>query len=67
MAKIVTQLSVHMENRPGALAELTGELVDAGVNIQAVSVPYFIASDLMRAFMLCVSPTRVSWSESRLA
>jgi hypothetical protein len=39
MAKIVTQLSVHMENRPGALAELTGELVDAGVNIQAVSVP----------------------------
>jgi hypothetical protein len=28
-----------MENRPGALAELTGELVDAGVNIQAVSVP----------------------------
>ena len=39
MAKIVTQLSVHMENRPGALAELTGELVDAGVNIQAISVP----------------------------
>ena len=39
MAKIVTQLSVHMENRPGALAELTGDLVDAGVNIQAVSVP----------------------------
>jgi hypothetical protein len=39
MAKIVTQLSVHMENRPGALAELTGELLDAGVNIQAISVP----------------------------
>ena len=39
MAKIVTQLSVHMENRPGALAELTGDLVDAGVNIQAISVP----------------------------
>jgi len=39
MARIVTQLSVHMENRPGALAELTGELVDAGVNIQAISVP----------------------------
>ena len=39
MAEIVTQLSVHMENRPGALAELTGELVDAGVNIQAISVP----------------------------
>ena len=39
MATIVTQLSVHMENRPGALAELTGELVDAGVNIQAISVP----------------------------
>ena len=39
MAKIVTQLSVHMENRPGALAELTGDLMDAGVNIRAVSVP----------------------------
>ena len=39
MAQIVTQLSVHMENRSGALAELTGELVDAGVNIRAVSVP----------------------------
>lgn len=39
MTKIVTQLSVHMENRPGALAELTEALVDAGVNILAISVP----------------------------
>ena len=39
MADIVTQLSVHMENRPGALAELTESLVDAGVNILAISVP----------------------------
>ena len=32
MAKILTQLSVHMENRPGALAELTEALTEAGVN-----------------------------------
>ena len=39
MVKIMTQLSVHMENRPGALAELTEALVDAGVNLLAISVP----------------------------
>lgn len=39
MTKIRTQLSVHMENRPGALADLTGLLTDAGTNILAVSVP----------------------------
>lgn len=39
MAKILTQLSVHMENRPGALAELTESLTDAGVNILAIAVP----------------------------
>ena len=39
MTKIRTQLSVHMENRPGALSELTGVLNDAGVNILAISVP----------------------------
>ena len=39
MAKILTQLSVHMENRPGALAELTEALTEAGVNILAISVP----------------------------
>lgn len=39
MTKILTQLSVHMENRPGALAELTEALVDAGVNMLAIAVP----------------------------
>lgn len=39
MTKISTQLSIHMENRPGALAELTEILNDAGVNILAISVP----------------------------
>ena len=39
MIKIMTQLSVHMENRPGALAELTEALVDAGVNLKAIAVP----------------------------
>jgi len=39
MTSIVTQLSVHMENRPGALADLTEMLVEAGVNITAISVP----------------------------
>jgi hypothetical protein len=39
MTKIRTQISVHMENRPGALAELTAILTDAGTNILAVSVP----------------------------
>jgi hypothetical protein len=36
---VQTQLSVHMENRPGALAELTETLVEAGVNLLAISVP----------------------------
>ena len=36
MAKILTQLSVHLENRPGALAELTETLTEAGVNILAI-------------------------------
>ena len=39
MAEIKTQLSVHMENRPGALAELTRTLVDAGVNLLGISLP----------------------------
>jgi len=39
MAQIRTLLSVHMENRPGALAELTQALHDAGVNILAIAVP----------------------------
>lgn len=39
MTKIMTQLSVHMENRPGALADLTGSLFNAGVNLVAVSAP----------------------------
>jgi hypothetical protein len=39
MTRIVTQLSVHMENRPGALAELTGVLFDAEINILGIAVP----------------------------
>ncbi len=39
MTEIKTQLSVHMENRPGALAELTRSLHEAGVNLLAISVP----------------------------
>ncbi|MDX1387868.1 MAG: ACT domain-containing protein [Acidobacteriota bacterium] len=39
MVKILTQLSVHMENRPGALAELTESLTESGVNLLAISVP----------------------------
>jgi hypothetical protein len=39
MIRIMTQLSVHMENRPGALADLTGVLLDEGVNILAIAVP----------------------------
>ena len=57
MTKIRTQVSVHMENRPGALADLTRALTDAGVNILAVSVPdagefgtvRVIPDDLMKA------------------
>lgn len=32
------QLSVFLENRPGALAKLTGTLAEAGINILALSV-----------------------------
>lgn len=39
MTNIRTQISVHLENRPGALADLTATLNDAGVNILAISVP----------------------------
>ena len=39
MTRIMTQVSVHMENRPGALAELTTALTDTGVNIRGISVP----------------------------
>ena len=39
MTKIRTQISVHMENRPGALADLTEALQVAGVNIEAIAVP----------------------------
>jgi len=57
MTKIRTQISVHMENRPGALAELTGALMAAGVNIGGISVPdageygtvRILPDDVMRA------------------
>ena len=39
MTKIMTQVSVHVENRPGALAELTEMLNESGVNIVAIAVP----------------------------
>ncbi len=39
MVKVATQLSVHMENRPGALAELTEIFVASEINLRAVSVP----------------------------
>lgn len=39
MTRTRTQLSVHMENRPGSLADLTAALTEAGVNILAISVP----------------------------
>jgi hypothetical protein len=39
MVQVVTQLSVHMENRPGALSELTEIFLAAGVNLRAISVP----------------------------
>jgi hypothetical protein len=39
MAKIMTQVSIYMENRPGALAELTEVLVEEGVNILGIAVP----------------------------
>ncbi len=39
MPRIMTQVSAHVENRPGALAELTAALHEAGVNILGVSVP----------------------------
>jgi hypothetical protein len=35
----MTQVSVHVENRPGALAELTEMLHDNDVNILAIAVP----------------------------
>lgn len=36
---IVKQLSVQLENKPGALAQLCSELARYAVNIQAVMVP----------------------------
>ena len=36
--KITKQLSVFLENRPGALAKLCGTLSEAGINILALSV-----------------------------
>jgi len=36
--KVQKQLSVFLENRPGALAKLCGTLSESGVNIQALSV-----------------------------
>ena len=39
MTKIRTQLAVHLENRPGAVADLTEALNEAGVNILAIAAP----------------------------
>ncbi len=36
--KIEKQLSVFLENRPGALAKLCGTLAEAGINILALSI-----------------------------
>jgi len=34
----ITQLSIFIENRPGRLAEITGLLAEAGINIHALSL-----------------------------
>ncbi len=39
MVKVMTQLSVHTENRPAALADLAETLVDADVNLVAIFAP----------------------------
>ena len=57
MTKIRTQIAVHMENRPGAVADLTEALQAAGVNILAISVPdageygtvHVLPDDIMKA------------------
>jgi len=36
--KVVKQLSVFLENKPGVLARLCGELAAQGINLQGVSI-----------------------------
>jgi len=36
--KVVTQLSIFLENKPGVLAEVASELADKGINILGISV-----------------------------
>ena len=39
MFQVMTQLSVHTENRPGALADITETLLEDDVNIVAIYAP----------------------------
>ncbi|HZL04245.1 MAG TPA: ACT domain-containing protein, partial [Coriobacteriia bacterium] len=37
-AKILRQISVFLENRPGCLAQLTSVLAERGVNLRALTI-----------------------------
>ena len=36
--KVVKQLSIFLENKPGVLARLCGELAEQGINLQGISI-----------------------------
>ena len=54
--KIQKQLSVFLENRPGALAKLCGTLSEAGINILALSVHDTVDNAVVR--LVLDNPTK---------
>ena len=64
MVQVATQLSVHMENRPGALAELTEIFLTSGVNLRAISVPDTGEFGTVRVLTNDVTEAREALSEA---
>ena len=57
-ARIVKQLSIFIENRPGMLAAVCRRVADAGINLKAISVSEAIDHAVVRMIMSDVSKAR---------
>jgi len=63
---LITQLSIFIENRPGRLAEITGLLAEAGVNIHALSLADTTDYGIMRLIVCDAESAKVAMKENGL-
>lgn len=62
----VAQLTLSLQSRPGVLAQLTGALAGAGVNIQGISAPEVAGKGKIRVVVDDIEKARAALKEAKL-